>query len=254
MQPTLIPHALAALLGARLACVDERYRPMARALLILLSARAAFEGSRLFRPDRIARKALYAAGIQAPPYEGVARASWAVEQVATVAWYAAIAWAVWRALKDDCPKRGRLVDVSPASGNARSPCYEAVPVRLGGSSRVGAAGILSALALLASSVFLFAVYPAVRGRPVELAATVVFCAALAMQLVAATRYILHWRRPDAARGVALVLVAGSVADAAGPFLMARPASDWFSGEPVGVLIWSVVGGVTLWGIVTRRES
>jgi hypothetical protein len=234
MQPTLIPHAVAALLGVGLARADERYRFMSRALLVLLVARVGAEASRLFRPDKAERVAAYAAGLHVAPYEGIARASWAVEQVAVVVWYAALAWAVWRALKQESPGSDQLPRLSTAR-----------PWRLAGAT-------LLAPAFLASSALLFFLYPLVRGRPVELASVVVFCAALAVQLVAATRYILRWRRPDAAQGVALVLVAGSVADAAGPWIQGRPSLHWFAGEPVGVLIWCVAIGVELWGIVTKR--
>jgi hypothetical protein len=231
MQPTLIPHAIAAALGLCAARADKGYRLMSHALLVLFGARSVLEASRLFRPDRAERKAAYAAGVLVAPYEGAARASWAVEQVAVVAWYAVLAWVVWRALKDERPQE----HTGGVRGTERMPGL-----------------ILLALAFLASSALLFFLYPLIRGRPTEVASVVVFCAALAVQLVAATRYILRWRRPDAAQGVALVLVAGSVADAAGPWIQARPSLHWFAGEPVGVLIWGVIAGAEIWTIVKRR--
>jgi hypothetical protein len=247
MQPTLIPHAVAALLGVGAARADERYRPMSRALLALLGARSVLEVSRLFRPDRAERKAAYVAGLLLAPYEGIARASWAVEQVAVVTWYAVLSWAVWRALEGARSGRSQTSDVSP--GFRLTPDGIAVD-RSAASDR--ARSTCLALAFLASSALLFFLYPVVRGRPVELASVVVFCSALAAQLAAATRYIHRWRRPDAAQGVALVLVAGSVADAAGPWLFSHPSLDWKAGEPVGVLIWGVIAGAEIWTIVKRR--
>lgn len=232
MQVTLIPHALAALLGVGVARADERFRPMSRALLTLLAARGLAEGSRLFRPDKAERVAAYAAGLPVPPYAGLARASWAVEQVAVVAWYAALSWAVWQGLKTTAP-REHTEEPSPPRKNAERFSY-------------------SALAFLASSALLFAVYPLVRGRLVEVAATVVFCSALAVQLAAATRYVLRWHRPNVTQGVALVLVVGSIADAAGPFVNGRPSLHWYAGEPVGVLIWLTIGASELCRIVKRR--
>ncbi len=267
MQPTLIPHAIAALLGVGAARADERFRLMSRALLVMLGARSVAEVSQLFRPNVADRIAAHAAGLPVAPYEGIARASWAVEQVAVVAWYALLARAAWRALKDEAPGE-RLNGVAPSGAHLldhpdsnRSP--EPEQVRAGVTlSRTTAShcrdvgrarSIYLALTFLASSALLFFLYPIVRGRPTEVASVVVFCAALAVQLVAATRYIHRWRRPDAAQGVALVLVVGSVADAAGPFIQGRPSLHWLSGEPVGVLIWCVVGGVALCRIVTTRE-
>ncbi len=253
MQPTLAAHAIAALLGTRVARADERYRPMSRTLLLLLAVHAGRYLAQALRPGTAERVARYAAGLPVPPYEDVARASWAVDQVLVLAWYAALTWVIWRELKEKSPNHPDL-NRSPTHGVG----FGVTPARTTASHcrDVGwTKGILLAPALLASSaLLLFAAYPLVRGRPMELATTVVFCAALAVQLAAATLYILRWRRPDVTRGVALVLVVGSLADAAGPYIMAHPARDWYAGEPVGVLVWLVILGAELWGIVSRRES
>ncbi len=268
MDPVVVPHAFAAALGLLLAHRERRFREMGQTIAALLGLSAARILSRLPRADIPERIAAIAAGQVPPPYVGLARVSWAVEQPIVVAWYAVLTWAVWRALKDE-GSGGGFVPTTPDPGLLNHPDSNRSPIRI--SSRVSvtlsrttashcrdvgrARSMYLALALLASSVLLFALYPVVRGRFVEVAATIVFCAALTAQLAAATGYVLRWRRPDAARGVALVLVVGSIADAAGPYLMGRPASDWFSGEPVGVLIWGVIGGCELWAIATRsRES
>jgi hypothetical protein len=258
MLTALVPHALAALLGARLARADERFRPMSRGLLALLGVHLGHYLCQLPRPDRAERIARFAAGLPVVPYEGAARASWAVEQALVLTWYVVLSWAVCRALavlqqerqQQDRAIRAGPHEAAPERGDARSKpeTHGRYLVR----SLVHHGRTIGALSFLASSAALFFLYPAVRGRPVELASTVVFCAALTAQLAAATQYILRWRQPDAARGVALVLVAGSVADAAGPWLFASPARDWRAGEPVGVLIWLVTIGVELWVIARRR--
>lgn len=235
---TIVPHAVAAALGLLLAHRERRFRFMSRAIVALLTVDAGQFAARAMRGDVSARLAAIAAGAAVAPYEGVARASWAVEQALTVAWYGVLAWAVWRGLKDESPAGETTGLSAPPTGPAARRTAPLLPLYL-------------VTAFLASSVLLFALYPLVRGRPVELAAVVVFCAALAAQLVAATRYVLAWRRPDAARGVALVLVAGSVADAV-VWMGARPARDWSAAGPVGVLIWLVVGGVELCSIVKMR--
>jgi hypothetical protein len=248
---TFFPHAVAAALGLLLAHRERRFRFMGRALAALLILSAARIVSRLPRPDIAQRAADAATGLRVPAYEGLARASWAVEQPVVTAWYAVLTWAVWRALKDEAPGAGAPgAEVPSMSGpSTRRPRHQAsTSGPFMGPARV----VYLALAFLASPVPLFFLYPLVRGRPVEIASVVVFCIALAVQLAAATRYILRWRRPDVAQGVALVLVVGSVADAAGPYLFARPALDWLSGEPVGVLIWLVINGVELWVIATKR--
>lgn len=258
-------HAIAAALGLLLARRERRFRSMSRAVLLLLAVNAAMIVARAARGDVSARLAAIAAGLPVAPYVGLARASWAVEQTMALAWYAVLAWAVWRALKDEGPRHG-FEPSSLGPQQLNHPDSNRSPTRGGGLgvtlSRTTAShcrdvgrarSIYLVLALLASSVLLFALYPIARGRTIDLASTVVFAAALVVQLAAATGYVLRWRQPDAARGVALVLVAGSVADAAGPWLLASPARDWTTGEPIGVLIWCVVGGVELWAIAKTRE-
>jgi len=241
MLTALVPHAVAALLGLPAARADERYRPMARALMALLAVHVGHALSLLPRPNRAERIARIAAGLTVPPYVGVARASWAVEQVLTVAWYTLLAWTVWHVLKDKGPEAVRRSD----------PCAPPTSPRARRTALLRGAICLPPF-FLASSALLFAIYPLVRGRAVELAASIVFGVSIAVQLMAANRYVLRWRRPTAAQGVAFVIVVGSIADAAGPWLFAHPARDWYAGEPVGVLIWAVVGGVELWATVKMR--
>jgi hypothetical protein len=247
MDPSLLPHFVAAGLSLLLADRDRRFHFTSRAIVGLYAVTVARIVSRLPRPDIPERIAAVAAGLQVSPYEGLSRAAWAVDQVLAVTWYAVLSWAVWRGLKDEAPGQSRS---SRMTTGASCVCASrSLPDVISGGRWL----LYAALAFLASPVPLFFAYPLVRGRPVELASTVVFCVALAVQLAAATRYLQHWRHPDVAQQVALVLVAGSVADAAGPFVLAHPARDWYAGEPVGVLIWTVVGGVALWEIVTTRE-
>jgi len=260
-----LPHLLAALLGCALSRRVPNYRRVPVALAWLLALDLAAQALRLARGDVDARLAAYVAGGEVPPYVGAARAAWAVEQVLRAGWYAVRAGAVWQVLaargvvkrgsttgrgggdlKDETPagRRPGGLCCAPAS---RSPRMSAGPLGWGSVARIRAisAGLrtLLAFAALASSLVLFALYPLVRGRPAELAAVALFVAALAAQLVAATRYILRWRAPDAAQAVALVLVCGALADAAGPWIVGQPVRDWYAGGPSGAAMWGVVAAI-----------
>ena len=240
---------LAWALGWHLARRRPDYRGTSTALLVLLAIRLARSGARALRGDVAGRLALYIEGVTPPPYVGAARAAWALDTALAVAWYVALAVTVWRGLKDDGPEVApEPIPLShrPPGGvlPRRSRCSHPTP-----SKRLA---ILAALAILSTSIFL--AYPAVRGRPVELALVAVFAVSLAAQLAAVTRYTLRWRAPDLAAGVALVLAVSSLADAAGPWILARPVRDWLVGEPAGAVTWGVIAAVEVWALARGREG
>jgi hypothetical protein len=111
-------------------------------------------------------------------------------------------------------------------------------------------------AALALCVALFLAYPLLRGRPLELSLVAVLAASLAVQLAAVTRYVLHWRRPDIAKGVTLLIAIGSVADAV-QWMRGYPIAHWDAAAPTGVLLWVCIGGLETWGVAAgwkRRSS
>jgi hypothetical protein len=262
---TRFAHLLAAALGLRLARTEPAYRRLAHAIALLLALDLTRGGARLLRGDVSARLTAYVARLPVPPYEGIARWSWAVEQVATVSWYAVLAGAVWRGLEKgkapELPLESLAPACSPLDGGTHLDrrngglVSTARPQRLSRnipSDARQSPPILSALACCATVPALFLAYPAVRGRPVELALVAVFLLALAVQLVAVTRYTLRWQRPDAVKGVALILAIGSVADLV-MWMQGHPTRDWSAAGPTGVLIWCAVGGVEAWCLAAGRR-
>lgn len=161
--------------------------------------------------------------------------AWGAVPVALLcAWYAATAWGVWAVLgKDETPSDVERWKRSPRGFDASSIWARRPPLSRPVLFR--AARLLClALAILASSVL------SVRlGLTVQLAG-VAFLLALAVELYAVTRYALRWEQPDAARGVALVLVCSSLADLAGPWALRQPVRDWWIGQAVAVATWAVV--------------
>lgn len=70
-----------------------------------------------------------------------------------------------------------------------------------------------------------------------------FALSLAVQLLAALRFLSRGRSPDDAQRVALVLMASSVIDAApGPWMLGEPARDWGVGLWISAATWIVVAG------------
>lgn len=218
-----LPHLLAAVLGLGLARHEQSYRRVSRTLVALLVIDVARGGLRLLRGDVAARLAAYAAGAVPPPYVGLARVSWATELMLATAWYAVLTWVVWRSLGSEQASRSARLNYWPA-----------------------AVGVVLAVSL-------YLAYPAVRGRPIEVASLIMFLTALAVQFFAVTRYVLRWKRPSYSAAVALILAIGSTADLV-LWMRGHPVRDWSSGAPTGVLIFAVVGGVELWGIVAARKS
>lgn len=261
LRVTRIPHAMAAILGLILANRARRFRPIAHAVAILFAIDAARSIARGARPDAHDRIAAYLAGHPLPPYEGLARASWAAEQALTVAWYAVLALGVWEALRVPQKKRG---DDDGGVGYTRDTIVmgdgdHASQAESGDRNlkrsfvdhpRTVAAGAIAVF--LAAE--LFALYPAIRGRPVEVAHVLVFVASLAAQCSSATIYAMAWTRPAPSQIVALVLTIGSVADLAGPMMLGHPVRDAAIAGPAGMLIWLAIGGVEAWAIAVIRSG
>ncbi len=111
---------------------------------------------------------------------------------------------------------------------------------------IAIAAVAVVLALLASSVL------ALRYHATPQLAGLAFGLALAVELYAVTRYSLRWEQPDAARGVALVLVCSSLADLAGPWALRQPVRDWWIGRAVALATWGVVAIVQAWALVRGR--
>ena len=260
---TRLPHVAAAVLGWHLARRRPDYRGTSTALLVLLAIRLARSGARALRGDVAGRLALYAEGVTPPPYVGAARVAWALDTALAVAWYVALAVTVWRGLRVPLGERG---EQHHGEDDHRDPMVldsskGAAEHEARGSDVVGALVdhshprmIATLAALVALACALFALYPTVRGRPVELAMVGVFAVSLAVQLAAVTRYALRWRAPDLAAGVALVLAVSSLADAAGPWILARPVRDWLVGEPAGAVTWGVIAAVEVWALARGREG
>lgn len=258
---TRLPHLAAVVLGAALARTAPSFRPVARALAALLAIDVARSMARAARPEAADRIAAYVAGHSLPPYEGLERASWAVEQALTVGWYTSLAWCVWEALRvphEEGGEKDRGVggDRGAVVVDDRNHAGETEPgERHGESLFVDHARTIAASATVVFvAAELFALYPAIRGRPVEVAHVLVFVASLAVQCSSATLYAMAWRSPTTAQIVALALTIGSVADLAGPMMLGHPVRDAAVAGPAGVLIWVVIGGVEAWAIAATRSG
>lgn len=79
-----------------------------------------------------------------------------------------------------------------------------------------------------------------------------FALSLAAQLLAALRFAMHGRRPDAAQRVALILVASSFADAFGPWLIGRPDRDWPIGRAISLATWIAIAADQTRALVRGR--
>jgi len=67
-----------------------------------------------------------------------------------------------------------------------------------------------------------------------------FWLALAAQILASARLIARREIPDQVATVGLILAASSVADVAGPWLLANPTRDWYTNQWPAVATWIAI--------------
>ncbi len=98
---------------------------------------------------------------------------------------------------------------------------------------------------------LWAAYPWIRGPSiVNGALSLLVAASLSAQLILVARWVRHGQR-DVPALVALLLVFGTVGDAAGPYLRARPVLDAYLQPYVNATIWGAVAIVVLMALLRR---